>query len=137
MAHLTMGPQATLALFTFSKLNSGLFRYFVFILFRMSSLQPSYVTSSVQKLTMVWMKFSPKSTPRMALQSGAGSPRSRQIASSVVLTGNGGLPMLRTSTKCCRFMPCTAAQGQHPLPQHRAPSAMTLCLFSAITSSCF
>ncbi|CAN7982338.1 unnamed protein product [Ixodes hexagonus] len=131
MAHLTMGPQATLALFTFSKLNSGLFRYFVFILFRMSKRQlATYVMSSVLKLTMVLMKFSRMMTERMAFQSEAASPSSRQIDSSASFTANGGLPIERTSTRCCFLMDLTAKGTTRR-------SAITLCLFSAITSSCF
>lgn len=39
MAHFTIGPQATLALLTFSKLNSGLLTYLFFIFVRISSLE--------------------------------------------------------------------------------------------------
>ncbi|CAN7979475.1 unnamed protein product [Ixodes pacificus] len=88
---------------------------------------------------MVLMKFSRMMTERMAFQSEAASPSSRQIDSSASFTANGGFPIDRTSTRCCFLMDLTAG-GQHAsmtAGSTWARSAMTLCLFSAITSSCF
>lgn len=75
--------------------------------------------SSVEKLeTMLLMKFSRMMTARMAFQSVAFSPSSRQMDSSATLTMAGGLPMERTSTRCCFLMDFTAvyrsAAVRHP-----------------------
>lgn len=75
----------------------------------------AHVMSSVEKLeTMLLMKFSRMMTARMAFQSVAFSPRSRQMDSSATLTSAGGLPIDRTSTKCCFFIDLTAARSKVP-----------------------
>ena len=63
----------------------------------------------MEKFTTVEMKLSLIMTPRMARQSVAFSPRSKQMDSKANLTAGGGLPIERTSTKCCFLMDCTAA----------------------------
>lgn len=69
----------------------------------------AHVMSSVEKLdTMLLMKFSRMMTARIAFQSVAFSPRSRQIDSKATFTIAGGLPIDRTSTKCCFFIDFTA-----------------------------
>ena len=82
-------------------------------------LKPQWVTtyamSSVEKFTTVEMKLSLMITPRIARQSVAFSPSNRQIDSKASLTAGGGLPIERTSTRCCFLMDCTAGeqnQGQ-------------------------
>lgn len=71
----------------------------------------AHVMSSVEKLdTMLLMKFSRMMTARMAFQSVAFSPRSRQMDSKATLTSAGGLPIDLTSTKCCFFILFTAVQ---------------------------
>ncbi|GBP31566.1 hypothetical protein EVAR_78145_1 [Eumeta japonica] len=65
--------------------------------------------SSVEKLdTMLLMKFSRMMTARIAFQSVAFSPSNRQIDSSATFTIAGGLPIERTSTKCCFLIDFTA-----------------------------
>lgn len=69
----------------------------------------AHVMSSVEKLdTMLLMKFSRMMTARIAFQSVAFSPSSRQMDSSATFTRAGGLPMERTSTRCCFLMDFTA-----------------------------
>lgn len=71
----------------------------------------AHVISSVEKLdTMLLMKFSRMMTARMAFQSVAFSPSSRQMDSRATFTSAGGLPMDLTSTKCCFFILFTAVQ---------------------------
>ena len=70
----------------------------------------TYDISSVEKLTIVGMKFSRTMMPRMVFQSGACSPSSRQMDSRASFTGPGGLAIDRISTKCCFLMPFTATQ---------------------------
>ena len=66
--------------------------------------------SSVEKFTTVEMKLSLMITPRIARQSVAFSPSNRQIDSKASLTAGGGLPIERTSTRCCFLMDCTAGE---------------------------
>ena len=62
---------------------------------------------------MVEIKLSLMITPRMVLQSAACSPSNRQMDSSASLTAGGGLPMERTSTRCCFLIDFTAAKGKN------------------------
>ena len=64
--------------------------------------------SSVEKFTMVEIKLSLMMTPRMVLQSAACSPSNKQMDSKASLTAGGGLPMERTSTRCCFLIDFTA-----------------------------
>ena len=72
----------------------------------------TYEMSSVEKFTTVEMKLSLMITPRRALQSAACSPSSKQMDSKASLTAGGGLPMERTSTKCCFLIDFTAVKYQ-------------------------
>ena len=72
----------------------------------------TYDISSVEKLTMVPMKFSRTMILRMAFQSGAFSPSSRQIDSSAFFTAAGGLAMDLTSTRWCFLMDLTAVNQE-------------------------
>lgn len=79
--------------------------------------------SSVEKLeTMLLMKFSRMMTALIAFQSVAFSPNSRQIDSRATFTNAGGLPIERTSTKCCFFIDFTAVlrNGVQSSHQHEA-----------------
>ena len=58
-----------------------------------------YEMLSVEKLMMVAMKLSRRRTPRMAFQSVAGSPMSRQIDSIAILIILGGLLRVLISTR--------------------------------------
>ena len=64
--------------------------------------------SSVEKFTTVEIKLSLMITPLMALQSAACSPSNKQMDSKASFTAGGGLPMERTSTRCCFLMDFTA-----------------------------
>lgn len=79
----------------------------------------TYEISSVEKLTMVLMKLSRTMILRMAFQSGAFSPKSKQIDSRATLTAGGGFAMDRTSTRCCFLMERTAVQGQRANEQKK------------------
>ena len=59
---------------------------------------------------MVEMKLSLMMTPRIVLQSVACSPSNKQMDSKASLTAGGGLPMERTSTRCCFLMDFTAVK---------------------------
>lgn len=76
----------------------------------------TYEMSSVEKFTMVEMKLSLMMTPRMVLQSVACSPSNKQMDSKASLTAGGGLPMERTSTRCCFLIDLTAVKGNNHLP---------------------
>ena len=71
----------------------------------------TYEMSSVEKFTMVEIKLSLMMTPRMVLQSVACSPSNKQMDSKASLTAGGGLPMERTSTRCCFLIDLTAVKG--------------------------
>ena len=71
----------------------------------------TYEMSSVEKFTMVEMKLSLMMTPRMVLQSVACSPSNKQMDSKANLTAGGGLPIERTSTRCCFLIDLTAVKG--------------------------
>ena len=76
----------------------------------------TYEMSSVEKFTMVEMKLSLMMTPRMVLQSVACSPSNKQIDSKASLTAGGGLPMERTSTRCCFLIDLTAVRKDSNAP---------------------
>lgn len=73
----------------------------------------AYVILSVWKLTIVEMKFSRTDTERITFQSVVDSPKSRQIDSSAILTGGGGLDMDLTSTRFCFLIDCTAKRKRN------------------------
>ena len=89
------------------------------------STQP-YWMSSVSKFTILGMNCSFTMTVRMAFQSGAFSPNRKQMDSSAILTAGGGLPIERTSTKCCFLMAFTAAIHIHTW--HTGPQSNNLSL---------
>ena len=90
--------------------------------------------SSVEKFTMVEIKLSLMMTPRMVLQSVACSPSNKQMDSKASLTAGGGLPMERTSTRCCFLIDLTAVKGNSNLPL-KVPNVK--CKFSSLTSTLF
>ena len=90
--------------------------------------------SSVLKLTIVLMKFSRTITLRIAFQSRAVSPSSMQIDSSAIFTALGGLPIERTSTKCCFLIPftaiCTRGRKREAVSKHTSatPAYVNVCV---------
>ena len=64
--------------------------------------------SSVEKFTTVEIKLSLMITPLMVLQSAACSPSNKQMDSKASFTAGGGLPIERTSTRCCFLIDFTA-----------------------------
>lgn len=96
----------------FSK--GGYYQYVRLPCFREDS--ATYEMSSVEKFTMVEMKLSLMMTPRMVLQSVACSPSNKQMDSKASLTAGGGLPMERTSTRCCFLIDLTAVKKDGNLP---------------------
>ena len=68
----------------------------------------TYVTSSVEKFTIVLMKFSLTIICLIAFQSGAFSPSRRQIDSRAFFTATGGLAIVLSSTRCCFLIDFTA-----------------------------
>lgn len=71
-------------------------------------LSSTYEMLSVEKLTMLEMKFSLVRMDRITFQSVVASPNKRQIDSRAILTGVGGFAMDFTSTKFCFLIDCTA-----------------------------
>ena len=71
---------------------------------------PTYFRESVVKFTIVLMKLSLTMIARIAFQSLAFSPSSKQIDSNASLTGGGGFPIDLISTRCCFLMDLTAAR---------------------------
>ena len=71
----------------------------------------TYLMLSVEKLTMLEMKFSLVKMDRITFQSVVASPNKRQMDSRAILTGVGGFAMDFTSTKFCFLIDCTA--GHH------------------------
>ena len=94
----------------------------------------TYEMSSVEKFTMVEIKLSLMMTPRMVLQSVACSPSNKQMDSKASLTAGGGLPMERTSTRCCFLIDLTAVKGNSYLTIS-VPNVK--CKFSLLTSTLF
>ena len=131
MHHLTMGPQAKLALLTFSKLKSGLDKYLSSITFLMSS-----EICSVSKLTMDGMKFSFMVTALIAFQSGTFSPSSVQIASKAILIICGGFAIVLTSTRCCFLIFLTASWASMTAGSTLSRSFMTSLLLDAMSLVC-
>lgn len=69
----------------------------------------TYVMSCVCIFTMLGTKLSFIMLVRIAFQSSAFSPNSKQMASTAILTAWGGLLMVRISTKSFFFIPLTAS----------------------------
>ena len=90
--------------------------------------------SSVEKFTMVEIKLSLMMTPRMVLQSVACSPSNKQMDSKASLTAGGGLPMERTSTRCCFLIDLTAVKKDSNLTLS-VPNVK--CYFPLLTSALF
>jgi hypothetical protein len=104
-----------------------------------SGVSSTYLMSSVEKFTMVLIKFSLTMIDRMAFQSGAFSPSSKQIDSKAILTAGGGLAMERTSTKCCFLMDLTAVsvQSNETYTQHHKENQETGTLNTRIPKTPF
>lgn len=67
----------------------------------------NYVISSAVKLIIFGMKFSLIIIPRSTFQSVVDSPNNRHIDSNTFLIIDGGLDIVRISTKCCRLIDFT------------------------------
>lgn len=72
----------------------------------------AYDILSVEKLTIIEIKFSLSKIERITFQSVVHSPNKRHIDSHANLTGCGGLVKERISTKFCFLMDCTAIKGK-------------------------
>uniref|UniRef100_A0A8C4THS7 Uncharacterized protein n=1 Tax=Erpetoichthys calabaricus TaxID=27687 RepID=A0A8C4THS7_ERPCA len=73
-------------------------------------MESKYLMSSETKLTMLEMKLSLITTCLIFFQSLVSSPSNRQIDSKASFTTAGGLPMARTSTRCCFLIELTATR---------------------------
>lgn len=78
--------------------------------FKSEKVANSYDICSTSKFKIVGTKLSRIITVRIAFQSSTASLSIKHIDSRAIFTGNGGLLIDLTSTKCCLFMALTAIE---------------------------